>query len=123
MTIHHDFVHIVIHKQRLQEPRAEAHQGRLAKLVQGSRGTKKSCRRRTTDDVIDGGIGTSAKTDLAGPLVYWHVTAAEIAADYPCDRLAQTAVRALTRGIDVDAPAPVTFRWLCQLRVAPYSYD
>ena len=64
MTIHHDFVHMVIHKHRTQQLRAEAHQDRLAKLVQSSRRTKKSCRRRTTDDVIDGGIGTSAKTDL-----------------------------------------------------------
>ncbi|HVP31489.1 MAG TPA: hypothetical protein VMW35_20265 [Myxococcota bacterium] len=27
------------------------------------------------------------------------------------------------RGVTVRAPAPVVFRWLCQLRVAPYSYD
>jgi hypothetical protein len=27
------------------------------------------------------------------------------------------------RGIDIEAPAPVVFRWLCQLRAAPYSYD
>lgn len=54
---------------------------------------------------------------------HWHVTPAEAVDEYPCDRIARVPVRILTRGIDVDAPTSVTFRWLCQLRVAPYSYD
>jgi hypothetical protein len=54
---------------------------------------------------------------------HWQTTAAEIAQTKPCDRLAGTNVRALTRAIDIAAPAAVTFRWLCQLRAAPYSYD
>jgi hypothetical protein len=50
---------------------------------------------------------------------HWQATADELAARYPCDRLAKTDVRALTRAVDIEASAPVTFRWLCQLRVAP----
>jgi hypothetical protein len=53
----------------------------------------------------------------------WGCSAAERALAHPCDALLPGADEALFRGVDVDAPARVAFRWLCQLRVAPYSYD
>jgi hypothetical protein len=53
----------------------------------------------------------------------WGATEAECAARYPCDRLVSEPDHRFVRAIDVDAPASVMFRWLQQLRIAPYSYD
>jgi len=55
----------------------------------------------------------------------WGTTAAERERPYPCDGLIERERPAteLYRGIDVDAPQGTAFRWLCQLRAAPYSYD
>jgi len=53
----------------------------------------------------------------------WGVTLAERARAFPCDALDFEHDEAFYRGVDVAAPPPLVYRWLCQLRVAPYSYD
>jgi hypothetical protein len=53
----------------------------------------------------------------------WGSTAEERARPYPCDGLVENPDAEIFRAVDVEAPQAVTFRWLCQLRAAPYSYD
>jgi len=53
----------------------------------------------------------------------WGTTTHDEAATYRSDELMPAAPGRWLRAVDVDAPAPVTFRWVCQLRAAPYSYD
>jgi hypothetical protein len=55
------------------------------------------------------------------PLV-WGATPDERQRPYPADRLV-TRPLLMTRAISVAAPVEVTWRWLCQIAVAPYSYD
>lgn len=56
-------------------------------------------------------------------VLQWGSTAEERAHSFPCDGLIQSPALTVFRAIDVDAPQEVVFRWLCQLRAAPYSYD
>ena len=53
----------------------------------------------------------------------WGTTPDETSLSFPCDRLIEGPDAVLFRGVTVQATAGVLFRWLCQLRVAPYSYD
>ena len=53
----------------------------------------------------------------------WGSTAAERSASYPCEGFVPGAELEVYRAIDIAAPVTVVFRWLCQLRAAPYSYD
>ena len=53
----------------------------------------------------------------------WGSSNDERAAAYPCDGLIEVPDGILFRAVDVAAPAEIVFRWLCQLRIAPYSYD
>jgi hypothetical protein len=52
----------------------------------------------------------------------WGVTDEEVERQYPCDELLEAPVLTLWRGV-TDAPAGRVWPWLCQLRLAPYSYD
>ena len=42
---------------------------------------------------------------------------------FPCDKVLPDFTDAYYRGITVHAEPATLFRWLCQLRIAPYSYD
>ncbi|HEX5852340.1 MAG TPA: hypothetical protein VFY36_04550 [Solirubrobacteraceae bacterium] len=53
----------------------------------------------------------------------WGATAEERALPLACDGVLAGAPVRLHRAISIDAPAAVVFRWLCQLKLAPYSYD
>lgn len=53
----------------------------------------------------------------------WQTTDADRTAPAPSDGRIDGRRIALHRAIDIDAPPSVVFRWVCQLRVAPYSYD
>ena len=58
----------------------------------------------------------------AGLPMVWGATPEEAGRHYPADDLVPGALR-LTRAISVRAPAALTWAWLCQVAVAPYSYD
>jgi hypothetical protein len=62
-------------------------------------------------------------TDRERPPWNWNATDAERARPYPCDALMPNPQHAFYRAVDVAAPVPLVYRWLQQLRVAPYSYD
>jgi hypothetical protein len=53
----------------------------------------------------------------------WGTRPAEQTVPLPCDALCPYAGVQADRAISIDAPPSIVFSWLCQLRVAPYSYD
>lgn len=52
----------------------------------------------------------------------WGATAAERTRPMPCDEREPGGLQA-DRAISIDAPTGLVYSWLCQLRIAPYSYD
>jgi hypothetical protein len=53
----------------------------------------------------------------------WGTTPRERELEFDCDRFVADPADALFRAVTIHAPPALLFRWLCQLRVAPYSYD
>ncbi|NKY40832.1 hypothetical protein HGA02_15255 [Cellulomonas septica] len=53
----------------------------------------------------------------------WGARPDEAARRYACDDEAADHPVRLLRAVDVAAPTGLAFAWLCQLRLAPYSYD
>ena len=53
----------------------------------------------------------------------WGSSAGERELEFACDRFVAEPEDALYRALTVNAPPALLFRWLCQLRAAPYSYD
>ena len=72
----------------------------------------------------DAAISESRRFVLpAGPFASWGSRPGERERALPCDAHIDDPDHVLLRAIEVDAPAETLFRWLCQLRAAPYSYD
>lgn len=65
---------------------------------------------------------TRARTRNGLPDV-WGATAEEVAAPFPCDGHLVEPDAAWFRAVTVGADCDTVFRWLAQLKVAPYSYD
>jgi hypothetical protein len=60
---------------------------------------------------------------MQSPATAWGITRSEQAMTFPCDRYLTNADSTYFRAVTVNASASLVFRWLCQLKVAPYSYD
>ncbi|MEV4522995.1 polyketide cyclase [Micromonospora tulbaghiae] len=53
----------------------------------------------------------------------WGVSDDETRRRYPCDDLVPAPNLRAWRGVSVDAPPSAVWRWVAQIRLAPYSYD
>lgn len=53
----------------------------------------------------------------------WGAIQEECASALACDELLGDARARLHRAISIEASRATVFRWLCQLKLAPYSYD
>jgi hypothetical protein len=61
--------------------------------------------------------------DRAAPPRHWGTGRADEQRPSPGTRFAPDPAERWFRAIVIDAPPATVYRWLCQMRVAPYSYD
>ena len=60
---------------------------------------------------------------MSGLPLAWGTVGDEHTRAWAVDALVPGPVLAMTRAVTVRAPAALTWRWVCQLALAPYSYD
>jgi len=65
----------------------------------------------------------SKESTMCSSFKVWGVNSSECELTYPCDRFMDAPDEAYFRGVTIYASPEQVFRWLCQMRVAPYSYD
>lgn len=53
----------------------------------------------------------------------WGISPLELGLEFPCDTFGESFSDTYFRGITIHAEPEIIFQWICQMRVAPYSYD
>jgi len=53
----------------------------------------------------------------------WGIAPQERLLNFPCDRYMETFHDIYFRGVTIHADPEIIFRWICQMKAAPYSYD
>lgn len=68
-------------------------------------------------------VDTFTQVTGLGVVDVWGSTPVEREQAFPCDEQLAEPDGVYFRAVSVEAGPAIVFRWLCQLRVAPYSYD
>lgn len=53
----------------------------------------------------------------------WGIKRGDKASKFGCDNLVSGINSQWFRAVDVNAPAELVYKWVCHMKVAPYSYD
>lgn len=65
----------------------------------------------------------STRPDLHPLRDAWGCRPEDLIHAYPCDACIPGETRDAFRAISIEAPPAEVFKWLCQMKIAPYSYD